>query len=331
MGCRAYLNQRLFKVGISVVYECSVQGGLENFDEILRLASDSQRALKDVLKADLAPVFSERELIGRTFSLYKFRLHFGKSELGEMRVVLRDKKPLNVSGILYVGSLAALRPDVTNELFRGRVLEVGENLGFREAARDCPIKEEVPVGQVSIPKFIIYSAEGDTPVIPSSSWSLTIKAAGKAKTLTYNDVKALSRDLGQMDFHCVTGWTVKGRRYEGVLLGDLLAIVGGPLDAKWIYAESATGYSSIIPAGEAARTLLVTDMDGRPLSPESGGPARLFNPNLYGWKGVKWVTKISLEQEYIDGFWEALAYHERGLVARNERFKIRSPDVLDLC
>ncbi|MGC9209774.1 MAG: molybdopterin-dependent oxidoreductase [Acidilobus sp.] len=331
IGCRAYLNQRLLKAGMSIVFECSVQGKASDVNEVLGVAAGAQQLMRDLLKVDLHPVFSERELIGRTFSLYKFRLHTGLAEVGEARVVLREANLINVSGALYVGALALLPNDVRDELSSGRALEVGENVGFREALRDCPASGDVPVGQTSIPKFVVYSAEGHIPSIPASSWSLTIEGPVVSKVMTYNDVKALSQDRGQLDFHCVTGWSVRGRRYSGVLLSDLIKSVEGASDVRWIYAESVTGYSSVLPASEASRTLLVLEIDGRPLAPENGGPARLFNPNLYGWKGVKWVTRISLERDYIDGFWEALAYHERGLVSRNERFKIRNPEVVDLC
>jgi DMSO/TMAO reductase YedYZ molybdopterin-dependent catalytic subunit len=31
----------------------------------------------------------------------------------------------------------------------------------------------------------------------------------------------------------------------------------------------------------------------------------------------------------VDGYWEALAYHERGLVEAEERFKIRNPRIAE--
>ncbi len=329
-GCRAYLNRRLTKVGISIVLDCSVSGSADGIGEVNYMAGEAVSLVRDLLKVDSTPLFSERELIGRSFELYKFRLLFGSAEFGELRLAVRKGIPLNVSGVLYAGALGIVPPDVVEEMSAGRVLEVGLNVGYREASVDCP-GEEAPVGQVTIPKFVIYVAEGQIPRIPAQSWGLTLESGGKRKVLGYDYIKAASMDQGPLDFHCVTGWTVKGRRYEGVLLSDLLREVGGAPGAGWVYAESATGYSSVIPLNEASRTLLVLSLDGKPLGPENGGPARLFNPNLYGWKGAKWVTRISVEGEYIDGFWEALAYHERGLVARNERFKIRNPEVRDLC
>jgi DMSO/TMAO reductase YedYZ molybdopterin-dependent catalytic subunit len=33
--------------------------------------------------------------------------------------------------------------------------------------------------------------------------------------------------------------------------------------------------------------------------------------------------------DYVDGYWEALSYHERGLVASEERFKVRNTLIAD--
>lgn len=307
-----------------------MSGSVNGIDELISMARAAATKIRELLKVDLVTLFSERELIGRSFELYKFRALFGSADVGELRLVVRRSIPLNISGVLYAGALGLVPPEVAEELSAGRVVETGLSVGYREALKDCH-GEDVPVGQVAIPKFVIYAAEGGIPKISPQSWSLELEVGDRRKVLGYDDVKAMSRDQGALDFHCVTGWSVKGRRYEGVLLGDLLREVGGLPESGWVYAESATGYSSVMPLKEADRTLLVLSMDGRPLSPENGGPARLFNPNLYGWKGVKWVTRISVEREYVDGFWEALAYHERGLVARNERFKIRNPEIEDLC
>jgi len=329
-GCRAYLNRRLARLGIAVVFECTVSGSLSGVAEIRAMAEEAGRTLGDALGTKLAPLLSERELIGRSFDLYKFRLTFGVSEIGELRLVVRKNVPLNVTGVLSATSLPALGREALESLAKGEAVTVGTNLGYREAARECE-QGETPVGQVAIPKFVIYSAEGEIPRIPPESWSLALEWKGSRRTLTYQELLERSKDLGAMDFHCVTGWSVKGKRYMGVTLDELLRGMGDMSEAKWVFAESATGYSTVIPIEEAHRTLIVFGIDGQRLPPENGGPARLFNPSLYGWKGAKWLAKISLEKDYIDGFWEALGYHERGLVQRNERFKIRNPDVVDLC
>ncbi|MMZ68783.1 TMAO/DMSO reductase [compost metagenome] len=85
---------------------------------------------------------------------------------------------------------------------------------------------------------------------------------------------------------------------------------------------------TVIPLEEALEgVLLAFKLNGKPLPVENGGPARLVAPRLYGWKNAKWVSRITVHEEYQDGYWEALAYHERGLAAAQERFKVRNPEV----
>jgi hypothetical protein len=45
-------------------------------------------------------------------------------------------------------------------------------------------------------------------------------------------------------------------------------------------------------------------MNGDPLPPEHGYPARLLSPGRYGTKNPKWVTEIRLVDEPFLGFWE---------------------------
>ena len=42
--------------------------------------------------------------------------------------------------------------------------------------------------------------------------------------------------------------------------------------------------------------LLVHQWEGVPLTTDHGGPVRMITPQLYAWKGAKWiVVKLNLE------------------------------------
>ena len=49
-------------------------------------------------------------------------------------------------------------------------------------------------------------------------------------------------------------------------------------------------------------------MDGRPLRREHGAPARVVMPQMYGYKGVKWVSKIVVTDRVEDGYWQQRGY-----------------------
>ena len=54
--------------------------------------------------------------------------------------------------------------------------------------------------------------------------------------------------------------------------------------------------------------LVATSFDGKPITREHGGPARVIIPKLYAWKGAKFVKNITfLDQDKL-GFWEIRGY-----------------------
>jgi DMSO/TMAO reductase YedYZ molybdopterin-dependent catalytic subunit len=60
--------------------------------------------------------------------------------------------------------------------------------------------------------------------------------------------------------------------------------------------------------------------DGRPLTPEHGGPARLLVPHLYFWKSAKWLQGLELRSSERPGFWEQLGYHIYGDPWQEQRY-----------
>ena len=54
--------------------------------------------------------------------------------------------------------------------------------------------------------------------------------------------------------------------------------------------------------------MLAYEMDGRPLPRVHGAPLRLVIPEMYGYKNVKWVERITLGREATAGYWEQRGY-----------------------
>jgi DMSO/TMAO reductase YedYZ molybdopterin-dependent catalytic subunit len=57
------------------------------------------------------------------------------------------------------------------------------------------------------------------------------------------------------------------------------------------------------------------------LDREHGGPVRLLVPHLYFWKSAKWVTKLTLLDHDVQGFWERNGYHDLGDPWREQRYQ----------
>jgi DMSO/TMAO reductase YedYZ molybdopterin-dependent catalytic subunit len=69
-------------------------------------------------------------------------------------------------------------------------------------------------------------------------------------------------------------------------------------------------YARSLSVDEAMRpeVLLVHAMNGRPLEPQHGAPARLLVPGWYGMASVKWLTSIEAATEPFEGFQQLTAY-----------------------
>ncbi len=63
------------------------------------------------------------------------------------------------------------------------------------------------------------------------------------------------------------------------------------------------------------------DHEGKPLTPEHGGPVRLLVPHLYFWKSAKWVTRLTFLDHDQPGFWEQNGYHDRGDPWKEQRYQ----------
>ncbi len=159
----------------------------------------------------------------------------------------------------------------------------------------------------------IYTIGSSIPRLDPAEYRLTIGGAvERPVTYTLDDLRALPRAEQVSDFHCVTGWRVENVHWGGVRFGDLLDEAGLRPSAKtlrFVSAEVPYDDTLTLPQALAKDVLLALDMDGKPLSEAHGFPARVVMPRMYGYKSVKWVTRIEAETNYTRiGFWEQRGY-----------------------
>jgi DMSO/TMAO reductase YedYZ molybdopterin-dependent catalytic subunit len=125
------------------------------------------------------------------------------------------------------------------------------------------------------------------------------------------------------DFHCVTTWSRLDVPWRGVRLGDLIALAAPRDDATHLMCHAYDGYSTNISLEEALKpdVLLVHQADGAPLPREHGGPVRVITPQLYAWKGAKWVNRLELMAGDRPGFWEERGYSMTAHPWRDDRYR----------
>jgi DMSO/TMAO reductase YedYZ molybdopterin-dependent catalytic subunit len=181
----------------------------------------------------------------------------------------------------------------------------------------------LPPGQVWGKRFVIYAALG-IPRVSPQDWKLKIDGlVATPAEYTYEQLLSLPQTRYVKSFFCVTKWSIKDAEWEGLPLRGLLETTKVSPEARWVMFHCVEGYTAPVPIEYALKddALLAFKINGKALSAEQGFPARPFFPDLYGWKSAKWVNRIELIPEYVDGYWEMYGYHERADIWNEERFK----------
>jgi DMSO/TMAO reductase YedYZ molybdopterin-dependent catalytic subunit len=170
----------------------------------------------------------------------------------------------------------------------------------------------------------IYTISGSMPVFDAKEWRLEIGGlVRKPVSIDYETLLSLPRAEQVSTFHCVTGWTVHDVRWAGVRFEHLLAL------AEPLPAAKAIRFDSLeIPYNDSLTleqvhlpdAMLAYELDGKPLSRPHGSPARVVLPEMYGYKGVKWLSKMELVAEQPTGYWEGLGYDQDAWVGRSNGY-----------
>jgi DMSO/TMAO reductase YedYZ molybdopterin-dependent catalytic subunit len=170
----------------------------------------------------------------------------------------------------------------------------------------------------------IYTISGSMPIFDEKSWRLEIDGlVGKPRSFTYEELRALPQSHQVTDFHCVTGWTVHDVRWSGVRFSHLLEKVQPHPTAKairFVSLEQPYDDSLTLAQVHLHDVMLALDMDGQPLTRPHGSPARVVIPEMYGYKGVKWLTRMELLDHQPTGYWEGLGYDQNAWVGHSNGY-----------
>ncbi len=170
----------------------------------------------------------------------------------------------------------------------------------------------------------IYTVSGSMPDFDPRSYRLEIGGlVRRPRSFTYADLLAFPRAHQVSTFHCVTGWTVPDVRWSGVRLTHLLEAAEPLAEAKAMRFDSLeVPYNDSLTLQQASLqdVMVALELDGEPLSRPHGAPARVVIPEMYGYKGVKWLSKIELVARQPTGYWEGLGYDQDAWVGRSNGY-----------
>lgn len=164
---------------------------------------------------------------------------------------------------------------------------------------------------------------GGQPDVSLDRWRLRLYGACRNPVvLRWNDFLDLEQVDDASDFHCVTGWSRLDIPWKGVRFSTLAALAEPDDEAGFVLCHAYDGYTTNLSLEEALKddVLLVHSADGSPLPREHGGPVRMITPQLWAWKGAKWIRAIEFLREDRKGFWEERGYSNTALPWRNDRY-----------
>ena len=170
----------------------------------------------------------------------------------------------------------------------------------------------------------IYTVGSSMPNPDPAAFRLTIRGlVDTPATLSLADLKAMPRADQVSDFHCVTGWSVRGVRWSGVRIADLLDHVGASKSAqglRFVSAEKPYDDSLTVEQALLPDVMIAYEMDGGPISRPHGAPLRLVMPRMYGYKSVKWVQHIEVQSAPQPGYWEQHGYDADAWIGKSNGF-----------
>ncbi len=126
----------------------------------------------------------------------------------------------------------------------------------------------------------------------------------------------------------VGGDLVGNALWKGVRLRELLDRAGVQPGATQIVGHSFDGWTAGFPTAwlddPSREALVAVAMNGEPLPPEHGYPARLIVPGLYGYvSATKWLTTIGLTTlEAFDGYWVPLGWAKEAPILTQSRIDV---------
>ncbi len=134
------------------------------------------------------------------------------------------------------------------------------------------------------------------------------------KDFSYEQVLDRQKYSKIVTLYCVEGWNAK-ILWEGILLKDLFEEVKVKPEANTVIFYAVDGYSTSHSLDYVLENdiMVAYKMNDVIIPPERGFPFQLIAEDKWGYKWIKWITKIELSNnpEY-KGYWESRGYNNQG-------------------
>jgi DMSO/TMAO reductase YedYZ molybdopterin-dependent catalytic subunit len=196
---------------------------------------------------------------------------------------------------------------------------VGIVVGARAQKSIAPVSSGISGILPGVGGFRYYSVVSSVKRIAPADYELEIDGLVKRPAkISYAELTSVLPQTHMVrNFQCVDGWRVENVAWSGVALPDLLDHVGVLPAAKALRISSFDGaYTDSLTLSQARRrdVIVATSMLGAPVTHDHGGPVRLYVAPMYGYKSVKWLSRIELVSAVEAGYWEKRGYEIDGWI-----------------
>lgn len=185
----------------------------------------------------------------------------------------------------------------------------------RKQLRDLPLE----AGRARVQRLVdeLPALHIETAPPECERWTLTVDGLVEQPCeLTLAQLQALETVNFVSDFHCVWGWSKPRINWTGTPTGALLDMAGAHQTATHVrFGALDSPYVACVPLAQARDGLLAFGLEGEGLDALHGGPLRWLQPHyLWGYKGVKWLSRITLLDHDDPGPWEEMVGDTEGIV-----------------
>jgi DMSO/TMAO reductase YedYZ molybdopterin-dependent catalytic subunit len=253
----------------------------------------------------------------------------GAADPGRRRVLVDGVRTI---GVVALASLLAPAATAARLALEGRGLG-GRLFPFAPPAARKPgydlsglTPEVTPLAD-----FYVMSKNVADPVLPAATWTLAVDGrVARPLRLDLPTLLTLPRVDRYVTMQCVSnpvgGRLMSAALFSGATLADVLREAGVGADG-YLRFSAPDGHQEGIALAEAlaAEALLVYGMNGEWLPAEHGAPLRLLLPGYYGFRSVKWLTRIEVLAASEPGHWETRGWTAR-TIHPSARVDLADPD-----
>jgi DMSO/TMAO reductase YedYZ molybdopterin-dependent catalytic subunit len=184
-------------------------------------------------------------------------------------------------------------------------------------------------------RFFRIDTALSVPRVDPARWRLRVHGmVDRELELTFDDLLARTFVEQDVTIACVSnevgGNLIGNARWLGTSLADLLDEAGLDPAATQVVGRSIDGWTAGFPTSIVTGrrdSLIAVGMNGEPLPPRHGFPARLIVPGLFGYvSATKWLTEIELTTwEAFDAYWVPRGWAKEGPIKTQSRIDVPAP------